>query len=218
MSKLGKELQARCDAEAKEYIGLHPEDAYKASQQGYKDGFAACHSAYLEMAGQGFDFDAAKDQAKHEDSDGYFGFLTGAEWQHCRDVALLTELRAENEKLRAYNENSMVNKRNIGDIILENKAKDAEINELKFELSNLRNVYKTVDGMKIQLEHNTADIIKGKDVRIAELEAQLGVAVEALESTIGWTFTHAMQTYSKAAQEAGEKANEALASLKGEKS
>lgn len=34
----------------------------------------------------------AIDQAKHEDSDGYFGFLTGAEWQHACLSPILTEL------------------------------------------------------------------------------------------------------------------------------
>ena len=34
--------------------------------------------------------DAARvrDQAKHEDSDGYFGFITGAEWERARTAAI----------------------------------------------------------------------------------------------------------------------------------
>ena len=40
-------------------------------------------------------------------------------WIECTEQ--IQSLKAENEKLRAYNDNSMVNKRNIGDIILENK-------------------------------------------------------------------------------------------------
>lgn len=47
----------------------------------YRAGFTACYEALSEGAGE-FDKPAAIEQAKHEDSDGYFGFLTGAEWQH----------------------------------------------------------------------------------------------------------------------------------------
>lgn len=41
-----------------------------------------------------FDEDKTRDQAKHEDSDGYFGFILGAEWQHSR-LAPLLELLPE---------------------------------------------------------------------------------------------------------------------------
>lgn len=39
-----------------------------------------------------WDRGAAIEQAKHEDSDGYFGFLSGAEWQFEQDQIALKEL------------------------------------------------------------------------------------------------------------------------------
>lgn len=39
-----------------------------------------------------FNKQAAIDQAKHEDSDGYFGFMSGAEWQHQQNEAVIAEL------------------------------------------------------------------------------------------------------------------------------
>ncbi len=36
-----------------------------------------------------FDDDATRDTAKHEDSDGYFGFITGATWENARLKPLL---------------------------------------------------------------------------------------------------------------------------------
>ncbi len=43
--------------------------------------------AHLEQAAGLWNKEAATEQAKHEDSDGYFGFLAGAEWQHSQDRA-----------------------------------------------------------------------------------------------------------------------------------
>ena len=39
-----------------------------------------------------FDDDATRDTAKHEDSDGYFGFISGADWQHARLKPVLDAL------------------------------------------------------------------------------------------------------------------------------
>jgi len=41
--------------------------------------------------------DKIKDQAKHEDSDGYFGFLTGAEWMYAELEPELTRLKEKLE-------------------------------------------------------------------------------------------------------------------------
>lgn len=39
-----------------------------------------------------FDDDAVRNQAKHEDSDGYFGFILGAQWQYEQLCPLLEAL------------------------------------------------------------------------------------------------------------------------------
>lgn len=39
-----------------------------------------------------FDEEKAIERAKHEDSEGYFGFLTGAEWQHAQDKIIYDKL------------------------------------------------------------------------------------------------------------------------------
>lgn len=39
-----------------------------------------------------FDVDAVRDQAMHEDSDGYFGFISGAQWEYTRTKPLLEAL------------------------------------------------------------------------------------------------------------------------------
>ena len=40
------------------------------------------------------------EEAKHEDSDGYFGFLTGAEWQHSKLIPIIEALLQDRERLR----------------------------------------------------------------------------------------------------------------------
>jgi hypothetical protein len=57
----------------------------------FQAGFDAAIQAVIELLGE-FNKAAAIDQAKHEDSDGYFGFLTGSEWQH---EQILNKLRGE---------------------------------------------------------------------------------------------------------------------------
>lgn len=51
-----------------------------------------------------FDKQAAIEQAKHEDSDGYFGFLTGAEWQFERDKARIELAEKERDAARSDDE------------------------------------------------------------------------------------------------------------------
>ena len=50
---------------------------------------------------------------------------------------VISKLEAENAKLRAYNENSMVNKRDIGDIIIENKKLTERIKALRETLHEI---------------------------------------------------------------------------------
>lgn len=45
------------------------------------------------------------EEAKHEDSDGYFGFLTGAEWQHSQLLPIIEALLQDRERLRVALEN-----------------------------------------------------------------------------------------------------------------
>lgn len=64
-----------------------------------------------------YDKQAAIEQAKHEDSDGYFGFLAGAEWQHAQDAAREAALRASNaDAEKRYQEQMLVTERLQGEL------------------------------------------------------------------------------------------------------
>jgi hypothetical protein len=102
----------------------------------FRDG-AQWATEYWKQRGVGeFDKNKAINQAKHEDSDGYFGFLSGAEWQHQQNAATIATLEAKVKEL----EQKLKDKVTLDMLLLaENYQK--EIKELEAENKRFREGY-----------------------------------------------------------------------------
>ena len=90
-------MNSKRDQLAKEYQRdenrekLGPANSFKA-------GWDACEKNAMEESDK-FDRQAAIDQAKHEDSDIYFRFISGAEWQHQQSAIKISALKRRIEEL-----------------------------------------------------------------------------------------------------------------------
>lgn len=73
---MNKELELKRENWAAE-CSISPRDKFDIAYRTWD----AAIQAVIELIGD-YDKTAVVDQAKHEDSDGYFGFLSGSEWQY----------------------------------------------------------------------------------------------------------------------------------------
>lgn len=62
---------------------------FKTRKTHFIEGAEFGYSLMMKQAPAKFNEAAAIEQAKHEDSDGYFGFLTGAKWQYSQLSVLI---------------------------------------------------------------------------------------------------------------------------------
>jgi hypothetical protein len=186
------EIQAICDAEA-ERFEENPTCVGNPFKYAFKKGFSACHSAYLEMAEKGFD----------EAAVGERGYRAVADPDP--EIEVMGKTGAFVEGARWQHSRSV-----------------ALLAELREENARLRvTTHGYVEGFLAaaqdvaDVENKYKDLMSAKDASIADLEAKLGVAVEALETISTGLVKHA-RTAEYAGLSTRSVATMALASLKKE--
>lgn len=122
---------------AESYIGLHPEDAYLAAQQGYRDGWQARDKVLLESAVE-FDEPLALLVSKDQ---GYISnplsrreaFQDGARWQHnlltLHYEARIAKLESEKAELLAKEDLEYYKLTPIEDLVAQSIAQDKALKE-----------------------------------------------------------------------------------------
>jgi hypothetical protein len=96
--KLPKPLEKLAQEAARNHERYDTGDNGNDGEYSFFDGASFLYSTLLNSAPT-FDKAAAIDRAKHEDSDGYLGFLSGSEWQHSQDAANISALQIRVEEL-----------------------------------------------------------------------------------------------------------------------
>lgn len=97
---------------------------------------------------------AAIDQAKHEDSDGYFGFLTGAEWQFERDriqIAMRNlQLQAASEQNKQLEARLQESERLGATYARENESLQIKLAQAEARIKELESLLEWTENMRLR--------------------------------------------------------------------
>lgn len=137
------------------------------------------------MSDTKFDEKAAIEQAKHEDSDGYFGFLSGAEWQFAQMQSAMAEkdamLEHSEQGFRVCRQQLELERAKVQKLeedhklIMESVERQRQLNDKQFaEKKDLISALEKIGEAAVDIPGNTG-----------QLEERIRIAREALARVRG---------------------------------